>query len=99
MTADEIIRSTYARLIDMRKNISEGGLIFSDLLDHYDLVLDDLEAVGHNLSRFRISQSAIQVSSKERWCRPPYFRTQVEGLLNLYSVSEEKIEFGFHPSK
>lgn len=96
MTADSLIRMAYAQLRGLQDNIPERSAP-GEFIELYHQVVDDLESLGGDLSRFRVPGSAIQHRDRSSWCSSSFLSAKVDGLLNLFNISKDKI--GFIPPK
>lgn len=94
MTTD--FRIAHARLLALQEHIPDG-MVFADLIILYHGILDDLASPERDLSAFRISQSAISGGRSNYSCLSPYFKIQVDGLLNLFT--EKDGEYRLHAPK
>lgn len=97
MTVESLIRMAHAQLGGLQQNIPEGtsGMEFIEM---YHQIVDDLEKLGSDLSRFRIPNTAMyELKLSGVVCNSLFLRSKVDGLLNLFDVSKDKI--GFLPLK
>jgi hypothetical protein len=96
MADENLIHIAHAQLVGLQGNIPDNtaGGEFIDLLHS---IIDDLENLGADLSKFRIPEDAIATprSANASWCDSHFLRAKVDGLLVLFSVSGDKKQIGF----
>ncbi len=104
MTADVLVRMAHARLmglkesLDQRKAANPTTLATKEFIDDYHDILKDLESLESpkvELKRFRIPDSATQSYEDSMWCDIDFMTSKLGGLLNLFTVSQDKTKIGF----
>jgi len=94
MTVDSLIRVAYAQLRGLQENIPDN-VAAGEFIELYHKCVDDLEGLGGDLSKFRVPNTAIQSVGKSVYCNSSYLQAKVDGLLNLFDVSQDKQKIGF----
>lgn len=93
MTDDTLVRMAHAQLRGLQNNIPKGTAS-QEFIDLYHSIVKDLESTGVDLSRFKVPDSSVSDHEwKDSFCDSSYLRTKVDGLLNLFQVSDKKIGF------
>ena len=90
MTDGSVVRMAHARLMGLKENIPESTAGEEFIVDFHDII-DDLGSKGVDLDKFRIPQSATATSGG--WCDANFLKSKVQGLLYLFTVSEDQIFF------
>ena len=96
MDRDSVIMMAYAQLQGLQANIPDN-VANMEFIELYHNIVNDLESLNVDLSRFRVPDSAVKRSGKSPWCSPSFLRAKVDGLLTLFQVSDDKQKIGFMP--
>ena len=95
MAVDSLIPFAHAQLVGLKGNIPDERAA-KEFIDLFHTILDDLEALGTDLTRFRVPEEAIHESiTVGTYCSSHFLRAKVDGLLALFSVSGDKKQIGF----
>lgn len=99
MTADSLARIAHARLRALRDNIPDQTTVGTDYIFDYHEIVSSLESLGVKLPMFKIPPTAIHTEDGVTWCHSSFFKAKVEGLLNLFDISQTKegTQIGFRP--
>ena len=93
---ESIIRMAHAQLLGLQGNIPDTTAR-SEFIDLFHSIINDLESLGADLSRFKIPPEAMHYGNGDRGLST-FFKAKVDGLLVMFSVSENKQQIGFMAS-
>ena len=105
MNAANLVIMAYARLVglkaslEQRKSALPTAKSSREFIDDYHDIVTGLESLGVELAQFKIPPQAIHHSGGTSWCDLDFLISKVGGLLNLFTISDDKTEIGFisHP--
>ncbi|MFQ5894500.1 MAG: hypothetical protein ACE5JJ_01590 [Nitrospinota bacterium] len=93
MANADLVKMAYGRLLGLRDNIPKN-LVHINYVNEFHDIISDLESLGFQLDKFRVPNVATR-EFRGQYCEGDFLRMKVDGLLNLFHVSEDRQKIGF----